>query len=60
VPQCDPGPYGEPYLPSAPRIYKTKAKNAQEAHEAIRPTELSRLPDQVKKNLDADQLRSTR
>jgi DNA topoisomerase-1 len=50
------GEYGEPYLPSAPRIYKTKAKNAQEAHEAIRPTELSRLPDQVKKNLDADQL----
>ncbi|MDX1717590.1 MAG: type I DNA topoisomerase, partial [Anderseniella sp.] len=50
------GEYGEPYLPSAPRIYKTKAKNAQEAHEAIRPTELSRLPDQVRKNLDADQL----
>ncbi len=48
--------YGEPYLPSAPRIYKTKAKNAQEAHEAIRPTELSRQPDEVKRTLDADQL----
>jgi DNA topoisomerase-1 len=48
--------YGEPYLPSAARVYKTKAKNAQEAHEAIRPTELSRLPDQVRQNLDADQL----
>jgi DNA topoisomerase-1 len=50
--------YGEPYLPSAARVYKTKAKNAQEAHEAIRPTELSRLPDQVRQNLDADQLGS--
>ena len=48
--------YGEPYLPPAPRVYKTKAKNAQEAHEAIRPTELSRLPDAVKRNLDADQM----
>ena len=47
--------YGEPYLPSEPRIYRTKAKNAQEAHEAIRPTELSRLPDDVRRNLDADQ-----
>jgi DNA topoisomerase I len=50
------GNYGEPYLPSAPRIYKTKAKNAQEAHEAIRPTELSRLPNDVKRTLDADQM----
>jgi DNA topoisomerase-1 len=49
------GQYGEPYLPSEPRIYRTKAKNAQEAHEAIRPTELSRLPDDVRRNLDADQ-----
>ena len=48
--------YGEPYLPSAPRIYKTKAKNAQEAHEAIRPTELSRAPEAVRKTLDADQM----
>jgi len=47
--------YGEPYLPSEPRIYRTKAKNAQEAHEAIRPTELSRLPDDVRRSLDADQ-----
>ena len=48
--------FGEPYLPSAPRKYTTKAKNAQEAHEAIRPTELSRHPDKVRKALDADQL----
>jgi DNA topoisomerase I len=33
--------YGDKYLPDAPRLYKSKAKNAQEAHEAIRPTDLS-------------------
>jgi DNA topoisomerase I len=47
--------YGEPYLPSVPRKYTSKAKNAQEAHEAIRPTELSRQPDKLRKALDADQ-----
>ena len=47
--------YGEPYLPSSPRIYKSKAKNAQEAHEAIRPTELSRSPEDVRSVLDDDQ-----
>ncbi len=36
--------YGDNYLPDAPRLYKSKAKNAQEAHEAIRPTDLSKLP----------------
>lgn len=36
--------YGEKYVPDAPRLYKSKAKNAQEAHEAIRPTDLSVLP----------------
>jgi DNA topoisomerase-1 len=40
--------YGDKYLPDAPRIYKSKAKNAQEAHEAIRPTELSRTPASLK------------
>ncbi|MGB3808858.1 MAG: type I DNA topoisomerase [Parvibaculum sp.] len=49
--------FGEAYLPSAPRIYKTKAKNAQEAHEAIRPTDLARLPKHVAKMLDDDQRR---
>jgi DNA topoisomerase-1 len=48
--------FGEPYLPSAPRRYTTKAKNAQEAHEAIRPTDMFRHPGSVKKALDADQL----
>jgi DNA topoisomerase-1 len=47
--------YGKDYVPSAPRRYETKAKNAQEAHEAIRPTELSRRPRDTKSFLDADQ-----
>jgi DNA topoisomerase I len=38
-------------LPEHPRHYKTKAKNAQEAHEAIRPTSVMRLPDEVKRHL---------
>ncbi|GAK44194.1 DNA topoisomerase I, partial [Tepidicaulis marinus] len=49
--------YGEPYLPSSAREYQTKAKNAQEAHEAIRPTDVARLPSQLEKILDADQHR---
>src|SRR5579862_4798528 len=47
--------YGARYVPSAPRRYEAKAKNAQEAHEAIRPTELSRRPRDTKRFLDADQ-----
>ena len=47
--------YGREYLPPSPRRYETKAKNAQEAHEAIRPTELSRRPRETKSFLDADQ-----
>lgn len=46
--------YGEPFVPSASRVYKTKAKNAQEAHEAIRPTDLSRTPEDVSKILDRE------
>jgi DNA topoisomerase-1 len=46
--------FGTAYLPSTPRIYQTKAKNAQEAHEAIRPTDMFRHPDTLR-NLDADQ-----
>ncbi|HSV28531.1 MAG TPA: type I DNA topoisomerase, partial [Candidatus Omnitrophota bacterium] len=49
--------YGKTYLPDAPRLYKTKAKNAQEAHECIRPTDLFRRPEQVARYLDKDQLR---
>jgi DNA topoisomerase I len=49
------GDYGRNYVPQAPRRYQTKAKNAQEAHEAIRPTDLSRRPRDTKRYLDADQ-----
>ncbi|MCT8998515.1 type I DNA topoisomerase [Chelativorans intermedius] len=49
--------FGERYLPEKPRVYSVKAKNAQEAHEAIRPTDFSRTPEQVRKYLDADQAR---
>lgn len=49
--------FGPDYLPAKPRHYSTKAKNAQEAHEAIRPTDFSRTPDEVRKYLDSDQAR---
>jgi DNA topoisomerase-1 len=49
--------YGDRYLPEKPRFYATKAKNAQEAHEAIRPTDLARLPKQVSRFVDDDQAR---
>ncbi|MDO9501876.1 type I DNA topoisomerase [Falsiroseomonas sp.] len=44
--------FGETYVPGAPREYSSKAKNAQEAHEAIRPTDVSRTPEQVARFLD--------
>jgi DNA topoisomerase-1 len=47
--------FGEPYVPPVPRHYTSKAKNAQEAHEAIRPTDLMRFPENVRKALDGDQ-----
>ena len=47
--------YGKDALPDAPRIYRTKSKNAQEAHEAIRPTSAARTPEQLAGKLDADQ-----
>lgn len=46
--------YGASYVPKDVRHYKTKAKNAQEAHEAIRPTELTRKPSDISKYLDND------
>ena len=49
--------FGQDYLPEKPRLYSAKAKNAQEAHEAIRPTDFSRTPASVKQYLDADQFR---
>jgi DNA topoisomerase-1 len=47
--------YGTRYVPPSPRRYETKAKNAQEAHEAIRPTDLVRRPQEAKRFLDDDQ-----
>ncbi len=46
--------YGTNYLPAEPRRYKTTAKNAQEAHEAIRPTDVGRRPQDVAAHLDGD------
>lgn len=49
--------FGDRYLPEAPRRYTAKAKNAQEAHEAIRPTDLARHPRDVVKYLEPEQAR---
>ncbi len=47
--------YGAEALPDSPRVYRTKSKNAQEAHEAIRPTSAARTPEQLAGKLDPDQ-----
>jgi DNA topoisomerase I len=49
--------FGETYLPEQPRVYKSKVKNAQEAHEAIRPTDIFRTPENVSEYLDDDEAR---
>jgi DNA topoisomerase-1 len=49
--------YGKEGLADEPRIYRTKSKNAQEAHEAIRPTAANVLPNDIEKHLEADQFR---
>ncbi len=49
--------YGADKLPEEARVYKTKAKNAQEAHEAIRPTSIMRTPEELKAYLNEDQLK---
>jgi DNA topoisomerase I len=46
--------YGDRYIPGSPREYEAKAKNAQEAHEAIRPTDFTKDPDKVARYLDPD------
>src|SRR5437016_605910 len=51
------GEFGARYVPDAPRVYRSPAKNAQEAHEAIRPTDLARKPADVAGYLDRDQRR---
>jgi DNA topoisomerase-1 len=49
--------YGETALPEEPRFYKTKAKNAQEAHEAVRPTSAMNEPERIKSHLGDDEYR---
>ena len=49
--------YGADYVPAAPREYTSRAKNAQEAHEAIRPTDVARTPESVARYLSPDQRR---
>ena len=51
------GRYGADNLPEKARRYKTKSKNAQEAHEAIRPTSAKRLPESIRNRLTSDQVR---
>ena len=49
--------FGENQIPAQARTFKTKAKNAQEAHEAIRPTSVARTPESLKGSLAGDQMR---
>jgi DNA topoisomerase-1 len=49
--------FGDRFVPEKPRVYTAKAKNAQEAHEAIRPTEIARAPADIAGQLDEDQRR---
>ncbi|KAA3609650.1 MAG: DNA topoisomerase I [Calditrichaeota bacterium] len=47
--------FGKDQIPGQPNVYKTKQKNAQEAHEAVRPTSVNRVPDEIRKSLTDDQ-----
>ncbi len=49
--------FGEDNLPETPHVYKTKSKNAQEAHEAVRPTSAERIPEQMKERLTPEQFK---
>jgi DNA topoisomerase-1 len=49
--------YGDRYVPDAPRVYKSTAKNAQEAHEAIRPTDVRRRPAEIQQYVDRNEAR---
>ncbi len=49
--------YGKDFLPDSPRVFKTKTKNAQEAHEAIRPTDFNRKPSQLQHMLSPEQFK---
>ena len=47
--------FGDAYVPDVPRKYSVKAKNAQEAHEAVRPTDMGRLPKHIARHLEPEQ-----
>jgi DNA topoisomerase-1 len=49
--------YGPEYVPAKPRVFKTKSKGAQEAHEAVRPTNMTRTPESIKEFLSNDQFK---
>ena len=49
--------HGKDYIPQIPRVYKSRAANAQEAHEAIRPTSITRDPEDMSQYLDTEQLK---
>lgn len=49
--------YGKEFLPKTARVYKTKSKNAQEAHEAIRPTSPKRIPSEIKQYLTPEEFK---
>jgi DNA topoisomerase-1 len=49
--------FGDAYVPDVPRRYAAKAKNAQEAHEAVRPTDMGRLPKHIARHLEPEQAR---
>jgi DNA topoisomerase I len=49
--------FGDEFVPAEPRVYKSRAKGAQEAHEAIRPTSANRTPDQLRGHITTDQYR---
>ncbi|MCG8382133.1 MAG: DNA topoisomerase I [Gammaproteobacteria bacterium] len=49
--------YGDSNVPEKPNFYRNKTKNAQEAHEAVRPTDANRVPEQLKANLSSDQFK---
>jgi len=55
--ECIESRYGKDYLPEESRVYKTKSKNAQEAHEAIRPTSALRIPQEIKDYLTPEQFK---
>lgn len=55
--ECIANRYGKENVPAEPRAYKTKSKNAQEAHEAIRPTSAMRIPQEIKSHLTPEQFK---